>query len=180
MNVNYIEVLLDEYLEKYPLESSQVDRFKTLISNGKCFDLNNEVGHITASSFIVDARKEYGLLTHHKKINKWIQLGGHVDSADKTIQESAKREAFEESSLSSLKLISEKIFDIDIHKIYAKDLSYHLHFDIRFLFSANKKEKFMISKESKNLKWISLRSFEDYNSEWSLIKMKEKIIRHFW
>src|SRR6056297_2848635 len=137
MKANHILVLLDKYSKMYPSENSTVNRFKTLISTGKCFDLNNKVGHITASSLIVDIEKGNALLTHHKKIDKWIQLGGHVDSLDKSIQESAKREAFEESSLSSLKLINEEIFDLDIHKIYKFDMSYHLHFDIRFLFTAD-------------------------------------------
>lgn len=179
MDRKHIRFLLNEYAGKYPLEKEQVDRFKSLLSAKNCFNSDNEFGHITASSLVIDLSKAYGLLTHHRKINKWLQLGGHVDPQDNTIVESAQREAFEESSLDSLILVSESILDIDIHKIYNKDLSFHFHFDIRFLFTADKNEKFVVSNESKDLKWIPLNSFEDYNSEWSLIKMREKIKRHF-
>ncbi|MFP4456662.1 MAG: NUDIX hydrolase, partial [Clostridia bacterium] len=123
MKNEHIIGLLNEYSKRYPLEEVQVKEFKKLILNSNCFDYDNKIGHITASCFIIDLSNRYGLLTHHRKINKWLQLGGHINSLDKTIHESAQREAFEESSLSSLTLVSEKIFDIDIHKIYNKDLS---------------------------------------------------------
>lgn len=134
----------------------------------------NKKGHITASAFIVDQKCNYCLLTNHKSLNKWIQLGGHIEN-DSSIIKAAKREAYEESSLKSLKLVTENIFDIDIHKIPNTDNTFHYHFDIRFLFMADKNEEFVVSKESLDLKWVSLKNLELYNCNNSLLKMREKL-----
>jgi 8-oxo-dGTP pyrophosphatase MutT (NUDIX family) len=178
MDGNHLVELLNEYKLRYKKEMNVINQFLKFISNGNCFSLDNKVGHITASAFIIDTTKLSSLLTHHVKIKKWIQLGGHINKNDKNIFEAAYREAFEESSLNSLKLIKKSIFDIDIHKIYSTNDQSHLHYDIRILFSADKSEPFQVSKESIDLKWIPFGSFEEYNSEWSLMKMREKIIRH--
>src|SRR5258707_15854513 len=36
-------------------------------------------GHLTGSAWIVSSDRTRTLLTHHHKLDKWLQLGGHAD-----------------------------------------------------------------------------------------------------
>lgn len=143
-----------------------------------CFERSLLDGHITASSWIVDASGERVLLTHHRKLGKWLQLGGHADG-DPDVIRVALREAAEESGLRELSLVSEEIFDLDIHGIPAREdagavVPGHLHYDVRFAFRAGEEDAFTVSEESLDLAWIPIESLERYSDERSLLRMKEK------
>src|SRR5688572_10916647 len=75
-------------------------------------------GHFTASALVVDAPGERGLLTHHKKLDRWLQLGGHCDG-DSNFAAVALREAQEESGIEGLS-IDPRPLDLDIHTIPAR------------------------------------------------------------
>lgn len=140
-----------------------------------CFERSLKVGHITGSAWIVNKTRDKALLTHHKKLNRWLQLGGHADG-DSDIVRVSCREAEEESGLKSLRLVSNDIFDLDIHTIPArKEDPEHLHYDVRFLFEADENEELVISEESKDLKWVSyneLKTITDKND--SILRMMQK------
>lgn len=120
-----------------------------------CFERTLEVGHITASCWLVNHDNTKALLTHHKKLNKWLQLGGHCDG-DSDVVRVALKEAQEESGLNTIKLVSDQIFDISIHFIpQYKDVPGHYHYDIRFLLQAIGNEEIVISDESHDLVWIN-------------------------
>src|SRR5438309_2052483 len=53
-------------------------------------------GHLTGSAWIVSPDRARTLLTHHHKLDKWLQLGGHADGQD-DLAAVALREAREES-----------------------------------------------------------------------------------
>jgi 8-oxo-dGTP pyrophosphatase MutT (NUDIX family) len=53
--------------------------------------------HFTASAFVVDSHKRV-LLLWHKKLNRWMPPGGHVDE-NELPEETAKRECKEETGL---------------------------------------------------------------------------------
>ncbi len=53
--------------------------------------------HFTATAFIVDSRKRT-LLLWHKRLNRWMPPGGHIDP-DETPEDAAKRECKEETNL---------------------------------------------------------------------------------
>jgi hypothetical protein len=36
-------------------------------------------GHLTGSAWVVDTARTRTLLTHHRKLDLWLQLGGHAD-----------------------------------------------------------------------------------------------------
>lgn len=140
----------------------------------RCADRNLPAGHLTGSAWIVDARRTRALLTHHRKLNKWLQLGGHADG-DLDLASVASREAREESGLTRLRLASPQIFDLDRHWIPArKDEPAHWHYDLRFLFEADPDEPLVITPESKDLAWIELARLPDFNPEESLLRMARK------
>lgn len=140
-----------------------------------CFDRTLHKGHITGSAFIVDAERTQTLLTHHHFLDKWLQLGGHSDGDPDTLAV-ALREAREESGLTSLAVVDENIFDVDIHPIPArKNEPEHYHYDIRFLAEADSREPLRITPESKDLAWIPLNRIAEYTKEESLLRMVRKI-----
>ncbi len=89
-------------------------------------------GHFTASCYVVDDDGRL-LLHHHKRLDRWLQMGGHVEG-DETPELAALREGREESGLHDLVQLTDGIFDLDIHPIpAAKGEPDHAHFDIRYL-----------------------------------------------
>jgi 8-oxo-dGTP pyrophosphatase MutT (NUDIX family) len=141
-----------------------------ILKNTTCFERSLSIGHVTGSAWVVDAAKAYTLLTHHRKLNKWLQLGGHADG-DSDIYSVALREAQEESGLKSIIPISKDSFDIDIHLIPGNP---HYHYDVRFIFQADREEALKISHESKDLAWIPLHKLEDFSNEPSVLRLREK------
>ena len=110
-------------------------------------------GHLTASALVVDAAGERALLTHHRKLGRWLQLGGHCDG-DANLAAVALREATEESGIADLAIDPVPI-DVDIHTIPArKDEPEHLHLDTRFLVRAPAGAAERASEESNDLRWF--------------------------
>ena len=170
---------LEEYDPVYEVEKKfKVSFIDFVRANPNCFERSLEEGHVTGSAWIVNQDRTKVLLTHHKKLDRWLQLGGHADG-EPDIVKVATQEAMEESGLESLTLLSSKIFDIDIHPIPARGNDpRHLHYDARFLFEADEGELFHVSSESKNLAWITLgdvNRLTDHNN--SISRMTEKLIK---
>ena len=110
------------------------------------------VGHLTGSAWLVSADGQRVLLTHHRKLGLWLQLGGHADG-DADLARVALREAEEESGLHDL-VIEPYIFDLDCHEIPARGAEpAHLHYDVRFVVHARGSEQFAVSDESHALAW---------------------------
>ena len=105
-----------------------------------------------------------GLLMRHKKLNKWLQLGGHADG-NTDILCVALKEAREESGIEDIVFLQEDIFDIDVHQIPTiNSTPSHKHYDIRFLLQANH-EDFIKNEEAYELRWFS---FEEINKDGSM------------
>lgn len=167
---------MDHYRDCFPTEAFVVERFKTLLNEQpNCFDRNCfNPGHITASAWVVDATGHRVLLTHHRKLERWLQLGGHTDGQEDTLA-SAAREAWEESGLADLTPWKSAIFDIDIHTIPARaEEPIHAHYDIRYAFQCNGNPAFTVSDESHALAWVSIRELQYYTQESSMLRMATK------
>jgi 8-oxo-dGTP pyrophosphatase MutT (NUDIX family) len=89
-------------------------------------------GHVTGSGFIVHAATRRVLLHHHRRLDAWLQMGGH-DEGESDPRATALREGAEESGLSDLALLSPEILDVDVHPIPAgKGEPPHRHHDVRY------------------------------------------------
>ncbi len=111
-------------------------------------------GHLTASALAIDARGERALLTHHRKLGRWLQLGGHCDG-DANLPNVALREAIEESGIEDLAIDPTPV-DLDVHWIPPhKNDPGHWHLDTRFLIHAPPDARELISDESFALRWWS-------------------------
>ena len=99
MHRRRLKALLAEYRRRWPQESATVARFNVFIdSHPDCFHRSCRVGHITGSAWVVDTTGERVVLTHHAKLGRWLQPGGHSDG-DPDTRAVALREAREESGL---------------------------------------------------------------------------------
>ncbi len=121
------------------------------------FSRANSQGHVTASAWIISPDKVSALLIHHKKLNLWFQPGGHIEWEDETVLAAARREALEESGLRDIELLSPEIFDVDIHTIpEKKEVTEHLHYDIRYVFQAKHLDLAPDMTEVIGIKWIPI------------------------
>lgn len=140
----------------------------------RCFERGLLSGHVTGSSWIVDRERQHVLLTHHRKLNRWLQLGGHADG-DPDIHRVALREAREESGLGELRPVTEGLFDVDVHAIPARgDEPRHLHYDVRVLLEADRGAPLVISEESHDLAWVALEDVARLGADSSVLRMVEK------
>jgi 8-oxo-dGTP pyrophosphatase MutT (NUDIX family) len=167
---------LKNYHSDFLQENEFQKAFLKLLDDPRCFFRDHLPGHITGSAFIIEDTKKFTLLTHHAKLNRWLQPGGHADG-DENVQGVALREAFEETGLKNLSLYQKEIFDIDIHTIPArKDFPEHLHYDIRFLLKGSVSEPFTISEESNLLAWKNLDDLPELTaSNDSILRMAQKV-----
>jgi 8-oxo-dGTP pyrophosphatase MutT (NUDIX family) len=154
------ERLLNE-LESYDAHDDAEERHRLamvdLLLAPEAFARHHFVpGHFTASCYIVDDAGRL-LLHHHRRLNRWLQMGGHVEG-DENPAATALREGQEESGLPDLRLQPEGIFDLDIHAIpAAKGEPDHEHFDVRYLARTATPSAIAIDRaESNDLAWVSL------------------------
>ena len=170
--------LLDSLRRYRPLDQADREcrrRFIRFVETYKeCCQRSLTIGHVTGSAWVVDERGEHVLLTHHAKLNRWLQLGGHADG-NPDILSVAVREAEEESGLRAVEPLSREIFDLDIHLIPATDAeAAHLHHDVRFVLRAVGAENLKISRESLDLRWIKIEDLHQLTDEPSLMRMARK------
>ena len=168
-------ILLEKYINAYPEEKSAVEMLDFFSNDPNCFQKDNPKGHFTGSAWIVDPDRRNVLMTHHKKLDMWLQLGGHADGIDDLVSVALK-ESKEESGFDHFDLVDESIFDLDIHEIPAisKDPK-HFHYDVRFLLEADpRKNNIIVSEESHDVQWIPLNEVLDMNPESSMQRMVNK------
>ena len=170
-----LKQLLKTYIQRNPYEVNAIKMLNFFDNHDGCFEKDNLPGHFTGSAWVISPDKNKILMTHHKKLNMWLQLGGHADG-EKDLKSVALKEAKEESGFNNFSILSEEIFDLDIHKIeLMNEEPEHLHYDVRFLFEADPNEQdIIISEESHDVKWIHLDDVLEYNSEESISRMVKK------
>ncbi|MDR1391342.1 MAG: NUDIX hydrolase [Holosporales bacterium] len=152
---------LREKLKRYrPADKTETEDKQKMLNflnlNEACFERSLSTGHFTSSCWLENYDSTKFLMTLHKKLGFWLQLGGHADGDSDLIRVSLK-EAREESGLKNIKLLSNEIFDIGVHMVskYEKTPE-HYHYDVRFLSRAtDDNEEIQISDESMDLRWFA-------------------------
>lgn len=108
-------------------------------------------GHITASALVLDPERGRVLLTLHRKLRMWLQMGGHCEPGDPTPAAAALREAAEESGIADLRLLPGGPVMLDRHPIPAPC---NWHLDVQYAALAAPGAVELISDESLDLRWF--------------------------
>lgn len=152
---------LAAYRQRWPDEAATVALFGELLGEspdgqGLPFERARLAGHFTGSAWLVSADGDRVLLTHHRKLGIWVQLGGHADG-DPDLARVALKEAEEESGLNGLSLEGDALFDLDRHWIPERgDVPGHWHYDARYVVRSGTDEDFVVSEESHALAWCGI------------------------
>ena len=174
--------MLARYCQAFPGEAPVVDRICSLVeAHADCFERTCRPGHITGAAWILSPDRRRCLLAHHRKLDRWLQLGGHADG-QWCVEEVALREAREESGLAAFEILPIDgaliPFDVDVHQIpprydahgsLAEDA--HEHHDIRFLLIARSDEAPCPSDESHDVAWFTPDEILERINEESVLRM---------
>jgi 8-oxo-dGTP pyrophosphatase MutT (NUDIX family) len=171
--------LIGRHAARRPEDGEIVQRFRDFVQqHPDCFERSCLEGHITASAWILSPDRRSVLLTHHRKLDRWLQLGGHCDG-EVDPREAALREAREESGLFHFAFLPDEddvpLLDLDIHPIPALGSEpAHLHHDVRFLLVAEAGEELRASDESHDLRWFARDELFDWIDEESLLRLERR------
>jgi 8-oxo-dGTP pyrophosphatase MutT (NUDIX family) len=176
----HLNALLLRYGELWPGEAEVAQRFLAFAAaHVDCLLRSCVPGHITASAWILSPDRGSALLTHHRKLDRWLQLGGHVDGEPR-IEAAALREAQEESGMSQFAFEAvggEQLvpLDLDVHTIPARGSEpRHEHWDLRFLLRALPGQQLVQSPESNDLRWFPLAELPRVTTEESVLRLGRK------
>ena len=83
------------------------------------FNENADLVHITASAIVVSEAGDKVALHMHKRLNMWLQPGGHIDAGE-SVDQAALREAREETGLQLRHFTNElnnlpRFIHLDVH-----------------------------------------------------------------
>ncbi|CAM5250011.1 NUDIX hydrolase OS=Rhodanobacter lindaniclasticus OX=75310 GN=B1991_17415 PE=4 SV=1 [Rhodanobacter lindaniclasticus] len=132
------------YRDQWQGEVAVIAQFESFTrTHADAFERRNRIGHFTGSALLVSSDGERVLLMHHRKLDRWLQPGGHADG-DTDLPRVALREAHEETGIDGLR-VEGGIFDLDRHAIPARgDEPQHWHYDVRYVVRAGADESFVV------------------------------------
>ena len=173
---------LKDKIEKFKPYNEQEEVEKNIIL--KYFDIfddvltrQNEIGHFTSSSFILNKERTKMLIIYHKIYNSWGWTGGHSDG-DSDLLYVAMKEAKEETGIKYVKPILNDIYSLEIinvdgHEKRGKYVGSHAHLNVTYLLEADEKEEIHIKEdENSGVKWVKI---EDILKETSEKWVKERV-----
>lgn len=171
IEIRHIDLLGDFRIENARDRSAAETTALFVTSRGhQAFGRDPASDHLAASAIVVSKDRSHTLLMHHAKLDRWLQPGGHLDG-EHDVAAAALREAREETGLTSLKLVSRDILDIDIHVVPARPQEpSHLHYDIRFLIEADMNEPLAPNAEAKSLAWVPMSEIHRWTTAASIFR----------
>ena len=164
---------LQDHANRCPEQAALAAEFGQLIDDPQDPFLRSRLaGHFTGSAWLVSADGQRALLMHHRKLDRWLQPGGHADG-ERDLAAVALKEAEEESGLPLLRLEDGQIFDLDKHWIPERgEVPGHWHYDVRYVIRNVGSEAFVINPESLALAWRSVEAIAaDPASDVSLARL---------
>ncbi len=169
--------LLDRYATPFIEEAAMVDKTRRFVlGNERCFDRGLAHGHVSGSAWVLNPRRTHVFMLHHRKLNWWLQPGGHADG-NHDIAAVALSETIEEAGATprQVRLLSDEIFDVDVHTVHATATEpRHTHFDIRFLIELDDREPLDGNDESHAVAWVPLHQVMRLNNFRSTYRMVRK------
>jgi len=138
-------------------EQTSLRRIRALLSTAPDPFTRARTGHVTGSAVVARPSGGAFLLVHHRRLDRWLQPGGHVEESDRSVFETARREAREETGVGSLEApLGPRVLDVDVHPIPARaDRPAHVHFDLRYLLTTAETILMLQAEEVRGATWFS-------------------------
>ncbi len=159
-------LVLKEYEEQEELRQAYLDHLE---AHPDGMGKSCRAGHITASALVIDPERGQVLLTLHRKLRMWLQMGGHCEPEDVSLAAAALREATEESGIAGLTLLPGGPVNLDRHPIPPPC---HCHFDVQYTVVAPSGAVQEISDESLDLRWFAYDEVADV-ADTSVVRLVE-------
>lgn len=147
------------------------------------FDRNNNIAHITSSSWIVNKERTKVLMIYHNLYDSWGWCGGHNDM-DQDCLHVAKKEAIEETSNDTIHVLSSTPISLEVLPVwshYKKGVfvNSHLHLNITYLFEADETAPIQMKEdENSDVAWILVEDVKNIVREPQMIPIYEKLMQH--
>jgi 8-oxo-dGTP pyrophosphatase MutT (NUDIX family) len=127
-------------------------------------------GHVTASGLVFSADGNRVLLVFHRRLERWLQPGGHVEAADPHVLSTAVREVREETGITvRADAGGPELVSVDVHEIPpGRGEPAHLHHDLMFRFSAADDE-LEVPHEARRAVWCPVKELEAYQVDTALL-----------
>jgi 8-oxo-dGTP pyrophosphatase MutT (NUDIX family) len=159
---------LRRYRARHPDQRERAEFVREFVTRHEdCFERACREGHVTGSAWILSPDHRRVLLTHHRKLGRWLQLGGHADG-DPDPFRVALREACEESGMARFQSLPAGMdpppLDVDVHRIP--------HLDVRFLLVAEPGQSLAVSEESHDLRWVDRDRLRQWIDDESQLRME--------
>ncbi len=170
--------LLQGHRTRFPEEAAMTARARRFIARTPdCFERANIAGHVSGSAWVINPARDHALMIHHRKLDLWLQPGGHADG-DPDLLRVAARETAEEAGIEAdqVRALSPAIFDVDVHAIPAMTgVPRHDHYDIRFLLEVD--DRLVLPgnpQETHAVAWIPLTTVARFNNMLSVHRLVRK------
>ena len=166
---------LKEQIEKYePYNEQEAKDKETMLKYINTFDdvltRNNEFGHFTASSWVVNKERTKVLMIYHNIYKSWSLTGGHADGESDLLQ-TAIRELKEETGIKNVRILDNNIFSLEIicvdgHVKRGKYVSSHVHLNLTYLLEVDENEDLKIKEdENSGVRWVNIEDVEKVVTE---------------
>lgn len=172
--------LLEALRAHKPWDSREAEMLGRIIAfveaHPDCFERTLLEGHVTGSAWVVNPERTHALLVHHRRLDRWLQPGGHCDG-NSDVLATALREVLEETGIEA-RPVTPAVFDVDAHDIPARGAEpAHVHYDIRFLAEAPLSEQPVVSPESRDVRWVELSRIREMGADASVMRLVAKSLR---
>lgn len=150
---------LTDDLASWRPTDAQTDAWRTdcldllLAEGGAALDRERCREHVTASCVVLTDDLSHVLLTLHRKVGLWLQLGGHVEPGDATVPQAARREAREESGIPGLELLTGRPADLERQDVGHALARCSVHWDLGYVALADRAAPITVSDESDLVEW---------------------------
>lgn len=178
MHRSELLALLARYRTPFLEEAAMVDRTRRFVAEqADCFERALTIGHVSGSSWVVNPRRDHVLMMHHRKLDMWLQPGGHADGDHDPLRVAVKETA-EEAGVAPehVRVLSPEVFDVDVHAIPATAREpRHIHYDIRFLLELD--DRLVLPgnpDEAHAVAWIPLNDVPRFNNMRSVYRLVRK------
>ena len=177
---------LKEQIKNYKPYNEQEEKDKeVMLKYINTFDdvltRNNEFGHFTASSWVVNKERTKVIMIYHNIYKSWAWTGGHADG-EKDLLKVAIKELKEETGVQNVKILKDDIFSLEIvpvagHMKRGKYVSTHVHLNLTYLLEVDEKEILKIKEdENSGAKWVELDDVEkESTEEWLIENVYKKL-----